>query len=92
MTIIEMLRKEASEIENNPSYANFIRTDATDIMISIKFADDTYHHIMPNKRISGVLTQELQRMVEFPIYWDETVAKHAASNLPDFVGEEEMEI
>ncbi len=92
MTIVEMLKKEIDEIKKNLSYANFIRNDATDIMISVRFDDNTYHHIMPKKHISFLLTQEIQRMIEEPIYWDKVRKKYLHSKLPDFVNEEEMEI
>ena len=91
MTIVEMLKKEIDDIEKE-SYPAFIRNDATDIMISVRFADDTYHHIIPNYKVLKVLTQEIQKMIENPLYWDATRDNFIKSKLSDFVTENEMEI
>lgn len=91
MTIVEMLRKEANTIEDNSLYANFIRNDATDILISVKFADGTFHHILPSLSSTDAIVKELRKMVN-PSYLERSNLNHLRTHMPEFVNAEEMEI
>lgn len=91
-TIVEMLRAEADAIEREAStYKSFIRADVTDIMISVKFADDTYHHIIPGQKAFRVLTEELGKQLE-PEYFNRCKYKHESERMPDFVDQGDMEL
>ncbi len=91
MTIIEMLKKEIEAIEDKPQYKNFIRNDATDIMISVQFADGNKHHILPGIEAMRVLISELRGLYKSPTRRRISKEKHESNIMPDFVDAREME-
>ncbi len=93
MTIVEMLRAEADNIEENfPNMECFVRNDVTDIMISVRFSDRTYHHILPGEPAMRFLVEDLLRILNNTSYKEKTLENFKNNRMPEFVDQGEFEL
>jgi len=82
MKPIDMLKGEIKAIKKNRKESIlYDRKDATHLIISFRFKDGTYHHILPDQSVAKAITKDLKKVCRENYRWTtETISR--ANNMP----------
>ena len=82
MKVINMLKSEIKRIKKDRNINNlYKRIDATHLIISIRFDDGTYHHILPDQPTAQEIAKDLKKICRQNHRW-KTKITSTANNIP----------